>query len=136
MAKLQQFRDYHFSASQKVSDNTRTLALSAIALVWMLKSGDSSHYQIPEALAFPLLLVIGALALDFAQYLCGTVIWHYIFRREECKLHAGQITESDELYVSAFANFVQYSFFYTKAFLVVIAYWKLLQYFLSITNIT
>ncbi len=36
MPVLDKFRQYHYDATAKVSENTRTLALSAIAIVWAL----------------------------------------------------------------------------------------------------
>lgn len=136
MAKLQQLRDYHYDATQKVSENTRTLALSAIAIVWLLKTENNGHYIISTGLAEPLLFVLFALALDFAQYLYRSIVWHLIFRCEERNLAASKITEETELYVSSWWNLLAYAFFYTKVIFVVIAYWKLLKYFLTILQIT
>lgn len=136
MAKLQKFREYHYEATQKVSENTRTLALSAIAIVWLLKTEVHGQFTISTALAEPLFFVVIALTLDFAQYLYRSIVWHLIFRCQEKKLAKNLITEDSELYVSAWWNAIAYVFFYTKTLFVILAYWKLLHYFLTITKIT
>ncbi len=38
MPKLQTYRDYHLDATKKVSENTRTLALSAIGMFGCTRS--------------------------------------------------------------------------------------------------
>jgi hypothetical protein len=126
MATLEKFRQFHYDATVKVSENTRTLALSAIAIIWLFKSGDSSHYVMPADLAKPLALVLGAMALDFFQHVYRSVVWHIEFFRLEKKLHAKEINEDDELYVSGWLNFPAYVFFYLKVLLLVFAYVGLL----------
>ena len=101
MAKLQKFRDYHYEATVKVSDNTRTLALSAIGIVWLFKEEVGGSYVMPELLKIPILLVLVSMALDFLQYVYRAIVWHRIFRSKEALLAQKKITESEELYVSA-----------------------------------
>ncbi len=134
MPNIDKFRQYHFDATTKVSENTRTLALSAIAIVWLFKTEKDGQYIVPEVLLIPLLLVVGGLALDFLQYIYRSVVWHVIFRRKEKELSKGKITEQTELYVSPWVNFFAYLFFYAKAILLVVAYWKLATYFYSVVK--
>lgn len=125
MPKLEKFRQYHYDATTKVSENTRTLAISAIAIVWLFRTESGGLHVVSERLLLPLLLVVAALALDFFQYIYRSVVWHFIFRRREQDLANGAITEETELYVSPWINFLAYTFFYAKACLLVVAYWKL-----------
>lgn len=131
LPKLERFRQFHYDATTKVSENTRTLALSAIAIVWLFKKQDSGLYVVPDALHWPLLLVISALALDFFQYIYRSVVWHYIFRSKEKALFDGKITEETELYVSPGWNALAYVFFYAKALLLIAAYLKLASFLYS-----
>jgi hypothetical protein len=137
MPKLQTYRDYHFDATKKVSENTRTLALSAIAIVWLYKvTKPEGGFTLPEELITPLLFVVFALAADFAQYLYGTIAWHIIFRLEEVKLHKGLISEDSDLDgVEPWILYVPYILFYGKTVLVGFAYYYLLTYFLNDTTI-
>jgi|GEM_PF-946008 len=131
MPKLSEFRKYHYDATVKVSENTRTLALSAIGLVWLFKTVEKGQYQIPLELMYPLVLVFSALALDFAQYVYRSIIWHIKFRKEEKNLQDKAITEDTELYAHAYINAVSYLFFYLKIVLIIIAYIFILSYFLQ-----
>ncbi len=128
MAKLQKFRDYHYESTAKVSDNTRTLAISAIAIIWLFKVQVGTTYQVPNGLKIPLLLVFLAMALDFFQYVYRSIVWHYIFRAKEVELEKNKITEDSELYVSASINLVAYIFFYTKVVALTFAYIYLISY--------
>jgi hypothetical protein len=130
MAKLQKFRDYHYEATVKVSDNTRTLALSAIGIVWLFKEEVGGSYVMPELLKIPILLVLVSMALDFLQYVYRAIVWHRIFRSKEALLAQKKITESEELYVSACVNFLGYCFFYSKVIALSFAYLGLLQFFI------
>lgn len=134
MAILEKFRQYHYDATAKVSDNTRTLALSAIAIVWLFKTDNGGTYDIPVGLLFPLALVMLAMTLDFLQYVYRSIAWHIIFRKEEGRLAEQEITESTELYVNPSVNFVAYCFFYAKVICIGFAYWKLAEHFVSVVN--
>jgi hypothetical protein len=131
MAKLQQFRDFHNDATSKLSENTRTLALSAIAIVWVFKTDIDGHFALPNQLYWPLVLVIAALALDFIQYLYKVFVWKYLFEREEKRLERKEITEDTDLYVDSNWNVVAYGLFYAKLVAVIFAYGNLLVYLSS-----
>lgn len=134
MPVLDKFRQYHYDATAKVSENTRTLALSAIAIVWLFKQDNGGKYEIPESLLAPLALVILAMTLDFCQYVYRSIAWHIIFRKQEKRLAKQQINESTELYVSPFVNLLAYCFFYAKVLCHAYAYWKLSEYFIHAVN--
>lgn len=129
MANLEKFRQYHYDATVKVSENTRTLAVSAIAIVWLFKKEIPGSYEISKDLLPPLAWIFSALTLDFLQYVYRSVIWHYIFKKKEGELQKGGITESTELYVSDMVNFVAYVFFYLKIICLGFAYFLLTRYF-------
>lgn len=130
MPKLQKFRDYHYEATAKVSENTRTLAISAIAIVWLFKEQNGKIFSVPSELQFPLFLVVIALALDFIQYVLRSVIWHFIFRSEEKRLSSNKKMEEIELHVSPWVNTFPYFFFYLKVISILLAYYFLISYFI------
>lgn len=131
MANLEKFRQYHYDATVKVSENTRTLAVSAIAIVWLFKKEVAGSYEISKELLPPLAWIFGALTLDFLQYVYRSVIWHYIFKKKENELANGSIKESTELYVSDLVNLAAYVFFYLKIICLGFAYFLLTKYFLD-----
>ena len=131
MANLEKFRQYHYDATVKVSENTRTLAISALAIVWLFKKQDGDIYVIPEALLWPLLFVFIALTLDFFQYVYRSIVWHVIFREKEKELEKNEITEETILYVNSWANNWAYLFFYLKVLCLIVVYYGLLVYFVN-----
>lgn len=134
MPILEKFRQHHYDATVKVSENTRTLALSAIAIVWLFKRENGSTYEMPESLLRPLALVLIAMSLDFVQYVYRSIVWHFLFRAQERKLERKEISEQSELYINSWINFPGYLLFYAKVLCLIFAYWKLLDYFLSIVK--
>ncbi|TMP37096.1 hypothetical protein [Pseudoalteromonas rubra] len=134
MPVLDKFRQYHYDATVKVSDNTRTLALSAVGIVWLFKNQNGGVYEIPNDLLVPLILVVIALALDFGQHVYRSIAWHIKFRIEEKRLGKKEITEETELYASKWINTFAYFVFYGKVLCLVAAYCGLLSYFSSMVN--
>lgn len=134
MPVLQKFREYHYNATVKVSDNTRTLALSAIAIVWLFKNQTDGAYEVPNELLLPLTSVMVALALDFAQHVYVSISWHIRFRLDEKRLSRGEIDEKTELYAPDWINDVGYIFFYGKIGFLIFAYYQLLTYFNAIVK--
>lgn len=128
MANLEKFRQFHYDATVKVSDNTRTLALSAIAIIWLFKSGNGTQYVMPKGLAWPLILVLVAMALDFLQHVYRSATWHVWFYFLEKKLAKGVIKEETEIYAPNALNLPAYVFFYGKVFVLIFAYVKLFEY--------
>lgn len=131
MAKLQSFRQYHYDATVKVSENTRTLAISAIAIVWLFKTEISGVHTIPRALLWPLITILAALALDFLQYVYRSIIWHIIFKEKEKELAEHKINEDSELYVEDCVNTPGYLLFYSKIILLAISYYLLGVFFFN-----
>jgi len=61
--------------SAKASDVARTLALSAIAIVWLFHVDKKDATELPAALLQPLTLAVAALACDFLHYVVASLIW-------------------------------------------------------------
>ena len=131
MPNLERFREFHYDATNKVSENTRTLALAAIAIVWLFNDKSGQQYLVPQPLRLPLLFAVAALAFDFLQHFYRSFAWHLKFRAEEGRLEKGKITEETPLYVSGAFNWVPYGFYYIKVLLLFAAYWTLIRYLLA-----
>jgi hypothetical protein len=133
MANIDKFRQFHNEATAKVSENTRTLALSAIGLIWLFKHDVAGGgYQMPFNLFGPLRLIVIAMAFDFIQYVYRSIAWHIVFRNAERKLDKGEIKEEDNnLYVPGWVNFMAYGLFYGKVVVLIIAYVELFCFLYS-----
>uniref|UniRef100_UPI0005094A63 hypothetical protein n=1 Tax=Candidatus Paracaedibacter symbiosus TaxID=244582 RepID=UPI0005094A63 len=80
---LKDARENYYFHSGKVSDIVRQLGLGAIAIVWIFRTGGPSSTVVPEALIFPLKLVVAGLALDLLQYAIGAALWGFFQWRRE-----------------------------------------------------
>ena len=125
MSNLQEYREAHYTNTGKVSDNVRTLSIAAIGIIWIFKIQNvGGGYQIPEALYYPVLLVFVAMALDFIQYIYGSIAWGIFFRIKEKE----NIKEDDELYAPPCINWPTYIFFYGKVIVIGFAYFFLIKF--------
>lgn len=127
MPNLQTYREAHYSNSGRLSDNVRTLSISAIGIAWIFKTQNASGgYKFPDELYFPILLVFAAMALDFIQYLYGSIIWQLFFRSKE---KAG-IKEDAEILAHEVINLPSYVCFYGKILAVGLAYFFIIKFLL------
>lgn len=88
MPELEKLVDDLNFQSDQLSTNTRTIALSLLALSWGLLIGtDKVSFPISQQLRFGLLrvgaFVIGALGLDFFQYVCGYLNTSFLLKWAE-----------------------------------------------------
>lgn len=99
--------------SGKASEITRQLAFSGIAALWLFKSTAPAAPQIPGDLVLPLFMFVLALALDFLQYIAGSLEWQIFARRQEKKHDATD--EDDDIDESPnWLNRPHEFFFWTK----------------------
>jgi len=77
----------HFSA--RVSESVRTLSLAGLGVVWILAGG--SLQGLARDLLWCALLLVVALAADFAHYVIGHAVWDRFIERAEARFReAGQ----------------------------------------------
>lgn len=141
---LQEYRESHYMNTGKVSDNVRMLSISAIGIIWIFKvqNGDGG-YQIPEPLYLPVLWVFIAMALDFAQYLYGSIAWFLFFRgkekeiqkrRDQLKAENKEVTKEDreksekEILAPEEINYPSYTLFFGKVIAIGCAYYYLITF--------
>lgn len=121
---LEDARDNYYFHTGKVSDIVRQLALGAIAIVWIFRSGEGTTFAVPSSLLFPLKLVITGLALDLLQYAFGAALWGiFQWRRER-----SGISEADDFKAPSSINWPALVCFWLKVVAISYAYWLLLVY--------
>lgn len=131
MPNLKEYREAHYTNTGKVSDNVRTLAISAIGIIWIFKTQHvNGSYQIPKELYCPVIFVFVAMALDFVQYIYGSIAWGVFFRNKE---KAG-VKEDDKLYAPPEINWPTYFFFYSKVAVISFAYFYLIKFLVGSVN--
>lgn len=122
--KLKDARELYYFHSGKTSDLVRQLGLAGIAVIWIFKYEVQGVPKIPQALSFPLILIILGLALDLLQYTVATCIWGIFQRRKEV---SGVGEDADFLAPKQF-NWPAIFFFIFKVISIVAAYVYLLRY--------
>jgi hypothetical protein len=89
--KLQKCLESYEYNSAKASDISRNLCFAGLALVWAFRITRGDTTDIPPILRYAGVLLLIGLALDFLQYITGTVIWGSYHRYKEKK-----VSNSDE----------------------------------------
>jgi hypothetical protein len=107
--------------SAKASDITRQLAFSGIAALWIFKSTSANTPQIPGDLVFPLFMLVLALAMDFAQYVAGSLEWHIFIRNQE-KGRSATKEEDDIADAPDWLNWPHEFFFWLKVVVLLTGY--------------
>ena len=118
MPKLQEYRETYYFYSGKVSDIVRTLSLSAIGIIWLLKKETDTGYQFSTPLYFSLAAVIICVVLDLAQYAYGAHIWKKFYREKENQ----NVSEEEDIYAPEEMNTLSYRIFWAKVFDMFTAY--------------
>jgi hypothetical protein len=117
MLKLREAKEAYEVLAGKASEICRQLGLAAIAVVWLFKEGKDAAPSLPQA-TLPVLFWIGlCLALDFLQYMVGTITWSGFFANQEKK---GRKLD-DDVYPSTNINLPAWVLFYGKAVCLTIA---------------
>lgn len=82
--KLHEAYDEYYTASGTASTIGRQLALSGVAVVWLLSGGlVKSHVTLTFRLAMALLFILIAVAIDVVQYLWATGMYSIFAHHKE-----------------------------------------------------
>lgn len=130
MAKLSDFREGYYVHSGKVSDNVRSLCLSAVAIIWVFKQDAAEATNLPAPLYWALLWVFVALALDFAQYLYASSAWGVFVRIKEKQ----NITDDQEIVAPEFLNWPSILFFHLKTLAALLVYVQIFRHLYSVIH--
>jgi hypothetical protein len=113
--------------SSKASEIARTLSLSGIAVIWVLRDAGSTAPFLTPALYWPGVFFVGALAADLFHYVIGTVVWGVYHRRKELS----GVARDAEFKAPRLLNWPINALFILKLVLVGVGYVLLLSYLLS-----
>jgi hypothetical protein len=122
--KISELRDAYYKSTDKVSELVRNLAFAGIAVVWILRTGDSGGIKYSNELLWPLSLCVAALSSDLLQYLYKSAVWGGLNNYHWRKQH----NNDADVTVSGYWNWLAVFLFWAKAVLVVVAYGKLLNF--------
>jgi hypothetical protein len=112
---LKEARAAYYEFSGKTSDLVRTLALSAIAIIWVFRVETPDGPGLPRSLLTAGLLAVASISCDLLHYVGATVVWGSYSR----KLEKGGQSDDAELVAPAWLNWPGIFFFTAKvAFLV------------------
>ena len=120
--------------SGKLSDVSRQLAFSGIAIIWIVRSPEKAdlHELWHPLLLAPLGFLVFALALDLFHYLSMSIFWHRWYRRAEIQndtLRKENQPEKSDFPVSSLPINIGWWLFYSKSAVVLLAYMLLLAWF-------
>lgn len=125
-------REAYYDSSRKTSDIVRTLALSAVAIVWVLRvNGPHGEASLARPLLLTGFLAVIALALDLLQYAVATAMWGWFHRSKE---KDDKITEETEFEAPGWMNYPALCFFVAKVAALLLAYVVLLKHLVSVIN--
>jgi hypothetical protein len=136
--KLQDFRNDYYTFSGKASDIARTLALSAIAVVWIFRkdapvSGEPfAHILLPKLLLFGAIGAVLTLSLDLCQYTWAAAIyggWSRFKERRGIKLDA-------QVRVPPWFNWPTLLCFWLKLVSIGVTYYFLARFLVSQLRVT
>lgn len=122
-----QMRFYSIQASA----NVRNLVLAGIAIIWIFKRPEAGKPIIPGLLNTELFGLGLALALDFLQYVWGSVSWR-VYYWNQCRIaKKRQATQPDygrDISASGFVSIPIDILFYGKIVVMAFAYYGILKY--------
>ncbi|UEB94639.1 hypothetical protein LIS66_19970 [Pseudomonas sp. HN2] len=130
MAKLEDFREGYYVHSGKVSDNVRSLCISAVAIIWVFKQDANQVTNLPVPLYWALLWVVAALAFDFAQYFYASSAWGIFTRIQERR----NVADDTELDAPPILNWPSIMFFYLKSFSAVMVYVQIFRHLYAVVR--
>jgi hypothetical protein len=125
--KVSDYKSVYESASGKLSDINRNIALAGIALVWIFTKTDTQTI-IPKELIFPAFLLVISLTCDILQYAYSTIIWAIVFRRKELKISKENLPLDTEFTHSTYLSLATWIFFGVKIILVFLAYCLIINF--------
>lgn len=126
---LQKMWDSFDTYTGKTSDIARQLSFAGIAIIWIFKTGDSFTQETSERFLWPLLWFVITLALDFLQYVAGSLTWYFYARaREKEQRKTGGINLDQEYDPPDCLLWPIYILFWSKNVVISMGYFSLLKH--------
>ena len=116
--KVKDCRNKYQYDSGKAGDISRNLGLAGLALIWAFKVTTAKGVSIPPDLRWAGVLLVVSLALDFFQYVAGTIVWGVYQRIKEKQV----ASENEEFGAPGWINLPENVFLYLKLTATGIAY--------------
>jgi hypothetical protein len=117
--------------SKTASEINRTLAISAIAVIWVFKSDSPQGPHVAHEFLWPGICALISLTLDLAQYVWGEAVWRrFGLRIEKRKQQLGSAFVDDFL-APSWMNYPTTAFFWAKILFVALSYCLLLRVLIS-----
>ena len=114
--KVEDAREHYYSHSASASSSARQLAFAGIAVIWILATQNDQIELLNTVWRSPLILFVGALALDLLQYYWLAGFWGAFARFKERK------EEQEFGGAPEWGNWVGLLCFWSKGLLVAIGY--------------
>jgi hypothetical protein len=113
---LKDIRASYYEFSGKTSDLVRTLALSAIAIIWVFRVDSPDGPSVPTSLLVAGFFAVATLASDLLHYVVATAVWGGYSRKKDKE----GVGEEDEFVAPVWLNWPAISFFVLKVVLLVV----------------
>ena len=126
--RLKTLRETSDIYTGKVSDISRHLAMTAIALIWIFKvdKADGS-WSLDTGLTTAAFLVAISLICDFLQYLYGGIAWSAFHASKE----KADVSENTDFKAPRWINYPTNSFYFAKVVSVLVAYFIIANFILA-----
>jgi len=117
--KRENVRKYYEDATTSLSSVTRQLALAGIAVIWLVRTGETHGVLVfSSALHYSLIFYVIALSCDLLQYTYQSLAWGILNRRKE-KL---KVPADHEFLAPASINWAALFFFWAKVIFTIAGY--------------
>lgn len=115
--KLKNCLESYEYSSGKASDICRQLGFIGLALIWTFRVTGDDKLIIPSVLRYAGVLLVMGLALDFLQYITGTIVWGSYHRYKESR-----VTNDEDFLAPRQINWPVNILFVLKQVVIFIAY--------------
>ena len=102
----------------KTSDIARQLAFAGIAVIWVFKNDSGDQLRVPRELLPSAVVLIIVLALDFLQYVSGSLLWGGFMKVKE----SSGVKKDDEFSAPRAINWPALTFFWLKVVAIAVSY--------------
>jgi hypothetical protein len=126
--KLSKIKEEFYYFSGKTSELARQFALIGYGLIWVLKPAVQSVANLHPLLLHSIVLLTITLCIDILHYLYGSMTWGAILFYQEKKA----TSKDPDIEISHAINFLTWCFFVLKVLTLVVAYYYILRYVLSL----
>ena len=129
--ELNAIRSAYYEKSGQASELARKLGFAGIAIIWVFREQGADVVDLHQQLVLAGILIVGALAADFLQYVYGALAWGIFHRVKERGFQKGESEEDlprPDIEAPDWINWPSLFFFWSKIVAILWAYMILLTY--------